>query len=190
MEIQVVYADWHVGDGDPPIHVGQPWDVTIEVKPAEGATPDDWYPRLRPSHEEATGLWLAEGEPAQHRLVGDVVKLREHEFGGPWVGIEAGDWRLAAPGRHAGRVQGDVVLQHDTYMIDDEYLRTYANQQVQVEDIAHVTGRYRQVPRRRGEFEHIGWEPPRPVTNTHEMSRSPSARPGQFVLTCRLLDRP
>lgn len=184
MEIRVAYSDWLVGDGDEPVHVGQPWDVTIVVRPA-GGTPMEWRPRLRPGQEQRTGLWPVEGGPATSRLVGDVVDLREHEFSGPWVGIEAGGWRMAAPGRHAGRVEGDVVLDYDTYMIDDEALRAYATQRVEVVGITHVAGRYRRAGRR-GDYELVGWEPPRPVADTHELGVSPAPVPGEFVITCRL----
>lgn len=44
------------------------------------------------------------------QLVGDVVKIFDHEFIATWTGISAATWRVAAPGQYAGRVAGDVVL--------------------------------------------------------------------------------
>lgn len=52
-------------------------------------------------------------------------------------------------------------------MIDDEELRAFATQQVEVMAIHYLAGRYRRL--RRGDHEHVGWEPPVPLPDTHAM---------------------
>lgn len=128
-EIRVTYASWRVGDGDPVVTVGDRRAVTLEVKPADGGTPDDWFPTLGPSTDAVTGLWSLPGEPGgRHHLVGDVVEVYtpSETWTAPWAGIAAGPWRLAAPGGHRGRVAGEVVLNDDSHMIDHPALRAFA----------------------------------------------------------------
>lgn len=69
-------------------------------------------------------------------------------------------------------------------MVDDEELCAFATQRVTVVAMVHVACRYREV--RPGDYEHIGWEPPTSVSNTHELGRLPATTPGEFVIACRL----
>lgn len=181
MDVVVTYEDWHVGDGDPPIAVGEPWVVTIDLQRAGPVTSRDWHPQLRPSSQPATWLRPVDGLPAEHELVGDVVASFDHECGGPWAAIRVGPWRLAAAGELAGRVAGRVVPRYDTHMIDDEELRAFATQQVEVMVIHYLAGRYRRL--RRGDHERVGWDPPVPLPDTHAMGTSMA--PGMFLITCR-----
>lgn len=158
-DIQVLYASWRVGDGDPVVRVGHRRTVTLEAKPADGGTPDDWLPKLEPSEAPATGLWRLPGQPGGlHRLVGDVVTTYSaaEMFTAPWAGIVAGPWRLAAPGPHRGRVAGEVVLNDDSHMIDGP-ARVFASQEVDVVALNYVAGRWGPPTTDRGPWELLGW---------------------------------
>jgi hypothetical protein len=209
MELRVKYEDWLVGDGDQPVIVGSPWWVTLELERDGPVTPDDWHPILAPSSAPHSGLWPVDGKPGRHRLVGGVVM--DDSF---LVGIEAGGWRMAAAGRHSGRVEGQVVLNHDTYFLDDE-LREFATQPVEIAAIEYVPSRQRRDPRPRPagprrtrfrarerfdplpSFHPVEWGAPVPVTSTHDpvTHRRTSEQElddgtiehasGIFVLTCR-----
>ena len=85
MELRVTYPDWLVGDGDEPVIVGSPWQVTLELQRAGPGKPKDWHPILAPSSAQLSGLWPVGGEPGCHRLVGEVVMDDSS-----WVGIEVG----------------------------------------------------------------------------------------------------
>jgi hypothetical protein len=155
----------------------------MDLQRAGPVTARDWQPQLRPSSQLTTWLRPADGLPAAHELVGDVVANYEHEVGGPWAAIRVGSWRLAAAGELAGRVAGRVVPRYDTYMIDDEELRAFATQQVEVMAIHYLAGRYRRLRFRRGDHEQVGWEPPVPLPDTHAMGTSMA--PGMLLITCR-----
>ena len=193
MVLMVTYADWLVGDGDEPVTVGLPWRVTLELQRAGPVTASDWHPILTPSSAPQTGLWPIEGEPGRYRIVGDVVMSNSS-----WVGIEAGGWRVAAPGPHGGRVEGQVTLNHDTHMIDDDALRTFATQQVEIAAIDYLPGRYRRGRLDRRSYHLVEWGAARPVSSTHELGTTlmeqtveldnglfEKVGSGRFVLSCR-----
>jgi hypothetical protein len=193
MELRVTYADWLVGDGDEAILVGSPWQATLELQRAGPVTPEDWHPILAPSSAQISGLWPVEGKPGCHRLVGDVVMCDSS-----WVGTEAGGWRVAATGQHSGRVEGQIILHHDTYMIDDEELRTYATQKVEIAAIDYLPGRYRRHRFARRSYDFVEWGAAWPVHSTHELGTTlryqrteldnglvEDIGNGVFVLTCR-----
>lgn len=102
MDVLVTYEDWHVGDGEPPIAVGEPWMVTIDLQRAGPVTARDWQPQPRPSSQPATWLRPVDGLPAEHELVGDVVANFDHEFGGRGrrSASARGGWRrpVSSPG--------------------------------------------------------------------------------------------
>lgn len=192
MELRVRYADWLVGDGDEPVIVGSPWRVTLELERDGPVTSEDWHTILAPSSAPRSGLWPVEGKPGRHRLVGDVVMDDSS-----WVGIEAGGWRVAAYGRHSGRVEGQVILNHDTYILEDG-LRAFATQQVEIAAIEYLPGRYRRdrFDPRNSNF--VEWGEALPVNSTYDLGTTlPHQRTeldsgliedvgnGIFVLTCR-----
>jgi hypothetical protein len=193
MELRVKYEDWLIGDGDEPVIVGSHWPVTLELERDGPVTDADWHPILAPSSAPRSGLWPVEKEPVRHRLVGDVVMDDSQ-----WVGIEAGGWRAAAAGRHSGRVEGQVVLNHDTYFLGDE-LREFATQQVEIAAIEYRPGRYRRSRFDRGSYDFVEWGAARSVTSTHEWGTTTLRHEttelddgliervgsGIFVLTCR-----
>jgi hypothetical protein len=192
MELRVKYEDWLVGDGDEPVIAGSPWWVTLELERDGPVTPDDWHPILAPSSAPHAGLWPVEGRPGRHRLVGDVVM-----YDSAVVGIEAGGWRVAAAGRHSGRVEGQVVLNHDTYFLDDEP-RAFATQQVEIAAIEYLPGRYRRSRFDRRSYDFVEWGTARSVTSTHELGTTlehqtteldhglfEKVGSGIFVLTCQ-----
>lgn len=192
MELKVKYADWLVGDGDEPVIVGSPWWVTLVLERDGPVTPDDWHPILAPSSAPHSGLRPVEGKPGRHSLVGDVV------MDDSWVvGIEAGGWRVAAAGRHSGRVEGRVVLNHDTHSLSDE-LRAFATHQVEIAAIEYLPGRYRRSRFDRRSYDFVEWGAARSVTSTYELGTTlahqtteldnglfESVGSGIFVLTCQ-----
>ena len=191
--LMVKYADWLVGDGDEPIMVGSSWRVTLELQRAGTVTAADWHPILTSSSAPRSGLCPVEGEPGRHRMVGDVVMDDSS-----WVGIEAGGWRVAAPGPHSGRVEGQVTLNHDTHMIDDEALRAFATQQVEIAAIDYLPGRYRRGRLDRRSYHFVEWGTALPVTSTHDLGATlpeqtteladgliEKVGTGIFILTCR-----
>lgn len=184
MEFEVGYDDWLVGDGDRPVVAGRPWRVTLQAEAIDGDE-TDWWPALgRSERPPSLRVVPDDGRPARHHVVADVgpVHADPHAFS-TWVGVEVAGLRIAVPGRHVGRVAGDVILRHDTYLIEPRALRAYATQVVDVVGLTHRVGRYRPVPWPPGGHELVGWEAPVEVASTR--SRLPRHVPGHFVVTCR-----
>lgn len=75
---------------------------------------------------------------------------------------------MAAPGRHSGRVEGQVILNHDTYILDDD-LRAFATQQVEITAIEYLPGRYRRDRFDRRRYHLVERGEARPVTSAHEL---------------------
>lgn len=188
MEVDVYYDDWHVGDGDAEIRVGARWTTTLLMQPIY-ALP---YPapvgaesqvalQLSPSPERTPALHALETEPAGCEFVADtVLRGRLGWADAPCSVLTVSGINFAVDEACRGRVSGTGRLWHDTYIVDDERVRSAASQEVEVTRVRFVEHVYRQVGD--GDFILEAYRPPVDVGTTYARP-SPWPPPGGFVIT-------